>query len=252
LAASVGEAAERPVAIVIERPRPVAKKRQGAQTRSLTRGTYGAEENEQPTGEKETEEKEAGGSITVLHGLRSLQRGLAQKQAYAAAERDILEGVKVFDRLEENIQQAVHRLASVIVTQGKTVATVQIGSYFVGVAQITTENEKRSEETGYPLGRGKATFRMVGRIVGEEFVEVAGTSYANVQPTGAYGWSTLTQSSHALPSFLLSPEGRSLANTTIEKTSFVNQSYDRGSENAIRKLASDIDNPVLAVVELLG
>jgi len=62
------------------------------------------------------------------------------------------------------------------------------------------------------------------------FQEKGGTSYENKQPEGVSISDTETQRSHIIPSMLLNESDRFMGNSGVEKFSFVNQTYDRGSE----------------------
>lgn len=198
------------------------------------------------------------GGHRVLHRGDSLTKGLLEKQAWGHASEDIRTKQQVFDDLPRDVQDEVHKLA---VSSARPFSvgvkkTVKPG-YIVSVAPLSSEKARRSEPTGHPVGPSAATFRMVGTVgpisSGKPvtFNEVSGTSYENMTPTG-YFVGTHTQNSHVMPSMLLSPEHRaSGGNTTVVKSTFVNQTYDRGSEEAIYKHFSGKKGMYVAAVELM-
>ena len=83
------------------------------------------------------------------------------------------------------------------------------------------------------------------------FQEKGGTSYENKQPEGVSISDTETQRSHIIPSMLLNESDRFMGNSGVEKFSFVNQTYDRGSEEQIFKESQKMDEPVFVGVEIL-
>src|SRR5262249_21426433 len=173
----------------------------------------------------------------VLHRGDSLSSGLWESQAYRHASDDIATKKQVFSSLPEGVRSDVHRMAtSSAGTCLPSAKKLVKGTHIVALAPHPAEKAKRSQPTGSPLGTSTATFRMVGTVSGGKCHEVGGTSYSNMTPPGYYNYSSETKRSHVLPSMLLSPEHRaSGGNTTVTKSTFVNQSYDRGSEEAIRK-----------------
>ena len=221
-------------------------------TRFTKRSEDSSEDAVMPDAEAlEGKEKESGG--TIRHRGDSLGSYNQQKKATSHAKEDIEGKANVYPSLPDDVQEEVQKLAFGFTSEARVGVRKKISdTYIVSMAFISTDKEKRSEVTPTPNGTCLATFRMIGQIVKNKFVEIAGTSYVNVQPEGAYGYDTEFQSSHVIPSMLLSSDKRAIGNTGVQKTSFVNQSYDRGSEEAIFKLASSIDDPVFVGVELLA
>lgn len=224
-------------------------------TRSTKRSNDKEEEEEEVVMtdvEEEEEEEEEESEITVRHRGNSLGKITQDKKAWKHAQQDIENKSNVYGSLPDYIQEQIQNLAYGFNSDSKVGVKKKIAeSYIVSMAYIDTEKSTRSEKTPTPIGTCLHTFRMIGQILKNKFVEIAGTSYANFQPEGFYNFDTEFQSSHVVPSMLISEHKRSIGNTGTKKYSFVNQSYDRGSEEAIFKLAKKIEDPVYVGVEFI-
>jgi|GEM_PF-5790200 len=189
----------------------------------------------------------------LLHRGDSLMRGLEEKQAYRHTYDDIKSRQKVFDDLPDNVQQHIHTLGATASDPFRSrVGQVVTDQYIISVAPLSGEKAKRSESTPRPRGNSSSTFRMVGTMKGRQFQEESGTSYANMSPAGYYNYSSETQQSHVLPSMVISPEHRQTGgNTTVTKTTFTNQNYDRGSEQAIFDQFGSKSGRLVAAVEFM-
>lgn len=187
---------------------------------------------------------------------RELPKGREQKVAFKHAMQDIKNGNKVFGDIPQEIQLEIQKLTRQLINPyAKTGAIKKVvkGKYIVSVGNISKKKDKRSLPTPEPLGTSKETFRMIGTVDSKTglFQEKGGTNYQNLQPEGVSISDTETQRSHIIPSMLLNESDRVMGNSGVKKFSFVNQTYDRGSEEQIFKEAQKMEDPVFVGIEML-